>query len=162
MAAGELVRYATEPMPAEINATCNACRHSWQMVDLTYRIGPLDYRDDNFSRLWCPRCLIVVHYVRRIDRNAWARWRRTNASDISASKFCTSICDAISERLSKRLWYIPADIELSPLQCPVCSLIMDRGDWDLGNVYCPKCDQRTGHLAPVEAMVSVDWPDGIP
>lgn len=132
------------------------------MVDLTYRVGPIDYKAFNHEKWWCPQCLIVLNHVSQIDRSAWARWCRVNASELAKSKFATSICDRISEIVSTQNWYVPIDIRLSELHCPRCPQVLEVGDWDKGKVFCPECHQRTGQLAPIDTMVAMVYPDGIP
>lgn len=149
-------------MPADINATCSACQYTWETFNLTYRIGPLNTRDRNYDQLWCPQCLIVVNYITRIDRSAWTRWRRANESNIARSDFATSICNCISERLSKRIWFLPAKIVLSPLKCPRCPRFLDSGNWSKGTLICPKCDQRAGQIEPIDSISTMIFPDGIP
>jgi hypothetical protein len=149
-------------MAAEAIATCGSCQLSWSLVDLTYRIGPIDYNDPTFHKWWCPQCLIVLHHVSRIDRNAWTRWCHANAAELSKSKFATTIRDCISEIVARQNWYVPVDVQLSHLRCPRCPKELEIGDWDLGKVYCPQCHQRTGQLAPIDTLVSVVYPDGIP
>lgn len=148
-------------MPAEIQGDCESCGHRWETISLTYRIGPIDYQKDNLTSLWCPQCMLELHCVQSIDRNAWVRWLRSNEEFLTRSHFARYVCETISGIVSNGRLYIPVKVELPEIPCPRCQTLLELEIEGQKTAICPGCNQRSGKLA-ICAMVSVVYPDGIP
>jgi hypothetical protein len=134
-------------------ANCPDCRHEWEGACTSYRVGRWSEAEssiDEAFRSWlCPRCYLVLHIPRAIERNVWQKWRKTflGAPD-AKSKFLTNVVAKVDSSLANGRFYAPLPVDLKPVDCPECHQpFRERTPGTADRVVCPQCKGAEAVLA---------------
>jgi hypothetical protein len=139
--------------------TCQDCRHEWEGIEASWRIGPSFCMDPgNSQSLFCPRCYLRVYLPRVIARDTWRWWYETCLAEKQPiSPFQRAIMTRIDVSLASAKRYVPTSLDIGSIECPKCKQPMENGSKDGDRLVCPQCGGRSEPLTEYHSHVSMAW-----
>jgi len=144
-------------MAGGFKVACPECGHEWAGVQSSCHIGPLFAMEEgNRQELFCPRCVIVAYFPRRIDRKTWQKWHDGLKAAKGSYHFTRAISARIDSQLASAEWYVPVTIELGKIKCPLCANAMETlTSGETWRLVCPRCMGQKTLLTEFDSLIRI-------